>query len=153
MHKIFEYLTDEEEHALLNKGGVSRFASESIIVREGDTHHALYIIKDGEVRVEKANKAGFPLELARLGPGQIFGEMSFIDNVPASANIVANDIVETYVIDRMLMKPLLKAYPSIYGRFFHSLATILSRRLRETTSLINNQEEKSLTWSPDSPTL
>lgn len=148
MDRIFEYLTEEEEHALLNKGGISRFAPESTIVREGDVHHAIYVIREGEVRVEKGS-TGFPLELARLGPGQIFGEMSFIDGVPASANIVANSIVETYVIDRMLMKPLLKAYPSIYGRFFHSLAAILSRRLRETSSLVNMEDSDKLIWTPD----
>lgn len=149
MDRIFEFLTQEEEQALLNKGGVSRFGPESIIVREGDTHHALYVIKSGEVRVEKGS-TGFPLELARLSQGEIFGEMSFIDGVPASANIVANDIVEAYVVDRLLMKPLLKAYPSIYGRFFQSLAAILCNRLRETTSLLNN-EEASITWTPDMP--
>lgn len=148
MERIFEYLTEAEELALLNKGGVSRFGPESIIVREGDTHHALYVLKEGEVRVEKGS-TGFPLELARLGPGEIFGEMSFIDGVAASANIVANSVVEAYVVDRLLMKPLLKAYPSIYGRFFHSLAAILSRRLRETSALVNADDSENLTWTPD----
>lgn len=150
MEKIFRYLTLSEERALLNKGGISRFGAESVIVREGDIHHAIYIIHEGEVRVEKESM-GFPLEIARLGPGEIFGEMSFIDDVPASANIVANTVLEAYVIDRMLMPPLLKAYPSIYGRLYQSLASILSRRLRETTALVNANESQGLTWSPDMP--
>ncbi len=76
MHRIFPYLSDEEERALLEKGGVSRFSPGSAIVREGDHHNAIYVLRVGHVRVEK-NSAGFPLELARLGPWEIFGEMSF----------------------------------------------------------------------------
>ncbi len=147
MQKIFEFLTKTEEQALLNKGGVLRFSPESTIVRESDVHGAIYIISEGEVRVEKASH-GFPLEIARLGTGQIFGEMSFIDGSPASADIVANDFVETYVIDKKLMEPLLKAYPSIYGRFFHSLAAILAGRLRSTSAKFSSEDDK-LTWSPE----
>ncbi len=147
MQKIFDYLTKSEEQALLRKGGVLRFSPESTIVREGDVHGALYIISEGEVRVEKASQ-GFPLEIARLDTGQIFGEMSFIDGSAASADIIANDFVETYVIDKMLLKPLLKAYPSIYGRFFHSLAAILASRLRDTSSKFSSEDDK-LNWSPE----
>lgn len=148
MQRIFQFLSEKEELALLQKGGVSRFAPESVIVREGDTHAALYVIRKGEVRVEKGSM-GFPLELARLGPGQIFGEMSFIDGAPASANIVADEFVECYVVDRMLMKPLLEKYPSIYGRFFQSLASILAQRLRETSALVNADETEIPSWTPE----
>ncbi len=148
MKRIFRFLTEKEEVALLQKGGVSRFAPEAVIVREGDGHGAIYVVRKGEVRVEKGSM-GFPLELARLGPGEIFGEMSFIDGSPASANIVADDFVECFVIDQMLMKPLLKSYPSIYGRFYQSLAAILAVRLRETSALVNADESEIPSWTPE----
>ena len=148
MQKVFPYLTDEEERALLEKGGVSRFSPGAPIVREGDHHNALYVLREGHVRVEK-NSAGFPLELARLGPGEIFGEMSFIDGSPASADIIANDPVEAYVVDGQILDPLLRKYPSIYGRLFRSLAAILARRLRETASLVNLIEASAPQWQPE----
>ena len=148
MHRIFSYLSEQEERALLEKGGVSRFTPGAVIVREGDHHNAIYVIRLGHVRVEK-NSAGFPLELARLGPGEIFGEMSFIDGSPASADIVANEYVETYVVDGLILDPLLKKYPSIYGRLFRSLAGILARRLRETASLVNLLDAPTPQWHPE----
>lgn len=148
MQKVFPYLSDEEERALLEKGGVSRFSPGAPIVREGDHHNALYVLREGHVRVEK-NSAGFPLELARLGPGEIFGEMSFIDGSPASADIIANDPVEAYVVDGQILDPLLRKYPSIYGRLFRSLAAILARRLRETASLVNLIEASTPQWQPE----
>ena len=148
MQRIFPYLSEEEERALLEKGGVSRFSPGAAIVREGDHHNAIYVLRVGHVRVEK-NSAGFPLELARLGPGEIFGEMSFIDGSPASADIIANDYVEAYVVDGQILDPLLRKYPSIYGRLFRSLAAILARRLRETASLVNLLDAPTPEWNPE----
>lgn len=148
MQKVFPYLSDGEERALLEKVGVSRFSPGAPIVREGDHHNALYVLRKGHVRVEK-NSAGFPLELARLGPGELFGEMSFIDGSPASADIIANEPVEAYVVDGQVLEPLLRKYPGIYGRLFRSLAAILARRLRETASLVNLMEAPSPPWQPE----
>ena len=148
MQRIFPYLNEQEEQALLEKGGVSRFNPGAVIVREGDQHNAIYVLRVGHVRVEK-NSAGFPLELARLGPGELFGEMSFIDGSPASADIVANEYVETYVVDAQILDPLLKKYPSIYGRLFRSLAAILARRLRDTASLVNLLDAPTPQWYPE----
>jgi CRP-like cAMP-binding protein len=148
MAQIFPYLTEQEENALLEKGGVSRFSPGSVIVREGDHHSAIYVIHRGEVRVERTS-SGFPLELARLGPGELFGEMSFIDDAPAGADIVANGYVEAYVLDGQILDPLLKKYPSIYGRLFRSLAALLARRLRDAASLVNLIDAPPPKWQPE----
>jgi CRP-like cAMP-binding protein len=148
MQRIFPYLSEQEERALLEKGGLSRFSPNAFILREGDHHTALYVIRSGRVRVEKRS-AGFPLELAQLGPGEMFGELSFIDGSAANADIVANDAVETYVLDAQMLEPLLKKYPSIYGRLFRSLAAVLARRLRETASLVDLLETPTPEWRPE----
>jgi CRP-like cAMP-binding protein len=148
MQRIFAYLTEQEEQALLERGGVSRFSPGAVIVRQGDHHNAIYVVRVGEVRVEKGS-AGFPLEVARLGPGQLFGEMSFIDGSPANADYVADDYAETYVLDEQILDPLLKKYPSIYGRLFRSLAAIIARRLRDTASVVDLLDAPLPRWHPD----
>jgi CRP-like cAMP-binding protein len=148
MQRIFSYLSEDEEHALLEKGGLSRFSPGATIVREGDHHAALYVIRSGHVRVEKSS-AGFPLELARLGPGEMFGELSFIDGSAAGADVVADDVVEAYVLDGQMLDPLLRKYPAIYGRLFRSLAALLAQRLRETASLVNLLETPTPQWRPE----
>jgi CRP-like cAMP-binding protein len=100
------------------------------------------------VRVEKRS-GEFPLELARLGPGEMFGEMSFIDGSPANADIVAEGYVEAYVVDAQVLEPLLRKYPSIYGRLFRSLAALLARRLRDTASLVDLLNTPAPEWQPD----
>src|SRR5262249_34838231 len=65
---------------------------EAVIV-EGETGHEMYLISDGEVRIERAGQ-----ELARLGPGEFFGEPAPASRQPRNATVVAPNALETYVL-------------------------------------------------------
>ena len=49
----------------------------------------------------------------------------------ATANVVANEAVEAFFLDRATLQSLFELFPHLGSRFYHSLAAILSRRLRE----------------------
>jgi CRP-like cAMP-binding protein len=66
-----------------------------------------------------------------VGPGEICGEISFLDELPATANVVAKDAVDAYYLDRATLLALFELFPHLGSRFYQSLARILSRRLRE----------------------
>jgi CRP-like cAMP-binding protein len=66
-----------------------------------------------------------------IRPGEICGEMSFLEDMPASANVVAHEDVEAYHLDRPALESLFELFPHLASRFYRSLATNLSRRLRE----------------------
>lgn len=140
---IFQFLTSEEEQKLLQESGVQHFAAEEQILHEGDSHNAIYVIKTGTARVE-IESSGFQLEIARLAQGQIFGEMSFLEGSPASASIVADkDGLDVYAISGEQVDSLLAKDPGFFGRFYKSLADILSKRLRDTNVLMKEES-----WSP-----
>jgi CRP-like cAMP-binding protein len=63
--------------------------------------------------------------------GEVCGEISFLDELPATADVVAKEAVEAYYLDRPTLKSLFELFPHLASRFYHSLAGILSRRLRE----------------------
>jgi CRP-like cAMP-binding protein len=66
-----------------------------------------------------------------VGVGEICGEMSFLDDVPASANVIAQQDVEAFFLDRPTLEKLFELFPHLASRFYRSLATNLSHRLRE----------------------
>jgi CRP-like cAMP-binding protein len=66
-----------------------------------------------------------------ISPGEPCGEISFLDDLPASANVVAKEEVEAYYLDRPTLQSMFELFPHLGSRFYHSLAAILSRRLRE----------------------
>lgn len=160
MKRIFRHLSDEEERRLLEDGGVRRFEPEAVILQEGDPHTGIFVVRTGHVRVEK-DSAGFPLELSRLGPGEIVGEMSFVEGGAASASVVADgEPVEVFQVAEAQLEPLLESSPALYGRFYKSLAEILSSRLRTTSTLmatpqwsprgfgVQEEEEEAPAWHP-----
>jgi CRP-like cAMP-binding protein len=57
--------------------------------------------------------------------------MSFLEDAPASANVVAHQDVEAYHLDRPTLESLFELFPHLASRFYRSLATNLSRRLRD----------------------
>ena len=65
------------------------FEPDSVVFQEGDEGEELFVIGEGEVEIRKENPSGESITLARLGPGNFFGELSFIDQRPRSAAAVA----------------------------------------------------------------
>ena len=60
------------------------FAADAPIVQQGQVGNGLYIVVSGGVSIVAGSD-----ELARLGPGEFFGELSVIDQQPRAASVYA----------------------------------------------------------------
>src|SRR6202163_2262300 len=65
-----------------------------IIIREGEVGHELFLVSEGAVQVERSGG-----EVARLGPGEFFGELALMSGAPRNATVIAADPLETYVLE------------------------------------------------------
>lgn len=107
------------------------------VFEAGDPGHALYLIRSGKVKISHRNLDGREKVLAYLNPGEIFGEMSLVDDEPRSATATA---VEDTVIHALYLEEywgLVRRFPQVA----HNLARIIARRLREM-----NHEVEVLTF-------
>lgn len=129
---FLDFLSEEDRNLLLANARRVECAPEEVILKEGMRMAAIFIIRSGEVRVERT-VGDYPIELTRLGMNDIFGEMSFVDGGPSSADVMADNAVSLEVIDTERLKEIIKQDISFYGRFFHALSKTLSLRLRMTT--------------------
>jgi MFS family permease len=66
----------------------------SVIIREGEPGERFYLIDHGEVSVLKNG-----VEVARLGAGDYFGEISLLKQVPTTATVTAQTDVEVLALD------------------------------------------------------
>lgn len=121
--------------AHMSQAGVGRllrrkiFANGELVFREGDVGMFACLIEKGSVLVIKGY--GTPREsfLARLGPGEIVGEMALVDASVRSATVVCEGIVVIDVItDSDFKKLLLRAPAGLVG-----IMKTLIRRLRDTS--------------------
>jgi len=104
-----------ERLAALSK--TCQYLSGEVILRQGDTGHELYIIRAGEVSVLLGRGAeGSVAEIARLGPGKFFGEMSLMTGAKRAATIQAMLECELVRIDKEAFQDILASDPKLVER-------------------------------------
>jgi hypothetical protein len=84
---FFAPLKDTEREYLAEKAIMHVFSAGQIVIRQGDPGRSVYIVLDGRVKVFTADHAGNELELATLGAGQFFGEMSLVSGKPRLSSV------------------------------------------------------------------
>ena len=108
------------------------------IIEAGDDYLAVNMLLSGSVRVETQKREtdthpGTRVQLARLGPGAVFGEMAYLERSFASADVIADEDVELLCIDGSDLDALIKVDPGFGSRFYQSLAVTLAHRVRATS--------------------
>jgi N-acyl-L-homoserine lactone synthetase len=95
------------------------------IVRQGDPGDAAFVVVDGEVAVT-VGSGGHATEVARLGRGELFGEISLLIARPRSATVVAVTDVDLMVLDRAVFQKELQQDPKVGIRLLEVLGTRLA---------------------------
>ncbi len=121
------YLTANDWALIADKASRVQFKAGEQFVHRGKRTHGIYLLVKGTASVQIAGNS----KAREIGPGEVCGEISFIDELPATADIVASEPVWAYFLDRPTLQSLFELFPHLGSRFYRSLASILSRRLRE----------------------
>ena len=121
------YLTANDWTLIADKAVRRQFNAGEYLVQRDRRTHGVYLLLTGTAEVQFAS----PGSSREIGPGEVCGEISFIDELPATAHVVANESVDAYFVDRATLQSLFELFPHLGSRFYHSLAAILSRRLRD----------------------
>lgn len=118
------------------------------IIRQGSTRQVIYVLRQGTVKVELMQK-GSCIQIAKLGTGEVFGEMAFLEDSEASARATAEDNVTVDAIAGTHLYSLFDAFPGLAVRFYQSLSLTLSKRLRYVSAqLVEALENQSSAESP-----
>lgn len=130
--QIFAYLEPAEESALLEAAPRKIFQRGDVVLDQNVTQRAIFVIDSGSVRVERDN-GGQWVQLAILAGGEYFGEMSFVDNAPTSARVVAREMTQVRILHAHEVEQFSDTDPTFPSRLYRSIAAILVNRLRTTS--------------------
>ncbi len=109
------------------------FPAGAVVFEEGDPGSRMYVLQSGEVRIVK--RVGTrDVTLARLGPGEAFGEMALLERQPRSATAVVEVAARILEIDEAAFADLIRNNGEIALRLLRRL----SARLREANRQIRN---------------
>ncbi len=125
---IFGVLTDEDVEALARLGITRRLRDAETIIEEGRPADSLIVLLDGEFLVTKKGMG----QIARLGVGEIVGEMSLVDPAPPSATITARGRCLALFINKTAVMEKIESDAGFGCRFYRALAIFLADRLRAT---------------------
>jgi len=109
------------------------FRAGAVVFEEGDPGSRMYVIQSGEVRIVKRVGAR-EITLARLGPGEAFGEMALLEAQPRSATAIVESPARILEIDEGAFGDLVRRNGEIALRLLRRL----SARLREANRQIRN---------------
>ena len=136
--RLFQAFTDADRAALARALRDRTLRKGQVLLREGDPGEEMFLVRRGTVVVSKAVTGPVEQVLARMGPGDFFGEMSLFDRAPRSATIQAESAsdVTLLVLDRASLEALIEANPAAAASFFYALVQVFIERLRNSTDLV-----------------
>jgi CRP/FNR family transcriptional regulator, cyclic AMP receptor protein len=100
-----------------------------VLFQKGDQGDALYGVRRGRVRIETGTAAGGRLTLNVLGPGDLFGEIAIFDGQPRTADAIAAEASELFMVRRSDFLAHLEREPRTTLR----LLELLCQRIRWVT--------------------
>jgi CRP/FNR family transcriptional regulator, cyclic AMP receptor protein len=129
---FFDGLTSEALALIAKATTEESHATGTKIFQYGDAGDKLFIILEGKVRISR-EVAGMGEEaLAVLGPNEVFGEMSLIDEAPRSADARVHERCRLLVISKEEFDNLLFVHKDLAYEVLWNCVRLLSARLRET---------------------
>jgi CRP/FNR family cyclic AMP-dependent transcriptional regulator len=143
---LFADLTADERGQLARLAEPMNVGPGTQLFRAGDAATALYLIKDGSVRITTIAASGGNIEVAVLGTGSHFGEMALIDGAKRSATAETLEPTSLFRFDYAKIAAVLDKSPTVAAKFYRALARFLSNRLRQTTTDMSFAREKNLRY-------
>jgi len=139
---VLGQLNDHDIEWLIDHGIKYNIDQGKRLVEQGETSHNMYIILDGHFSIINENDPSF--EIARIGAGEIVGEMSLLDARPPSVSVKAKTDSNVYAISFLKIRQRMETDTAFAARLYHSIGLFLSNRLRKTTARLgygNPQED------------
>ncbi len=122
-----QFLTANDWALIADKAARMQFKAGEVIIQQGKRASGVYLLLKGSATAQIQGLVG----ARSIGPGEVCGEISFLDDLPATVMVVAKEPVDAYCLDRATLQSLFELFPHLGSRFYRSLAFSLSRRLRE----------------------
>jgi len=143
--EYFQGLDDREIDLLDRVCRLEMYQADRVVIAEGSRKEKLFIIQKGAVKVYKRFGAPDASLLAEMGVGEIFGELSFVDDRPRSATVKTSRPSTLLTVDQEDFTQLMSDNMSISFSIMRSIAGMIRRfneNFVESLKVRNRELEK-----------
>lgn len=138
---LFQKLTFDETSRL---GSIIQYVdlpADTVVIEQNALGDALYVIAKGEVKISRDADADgrheAHEELGRLRDGELFGEMSLIDDVLTSARVTTTTPSRLLKLPRFAFEQLLAADDKLAVKVYRSFIRTMAERLRKANAQLS----------------
>jgi CRP/FNR family cyclic AMP-dependent transcriptional regulator len=135
-----DVLSDRQLDALAARSKVYDVAPGRVLMAEGDFGASMFIIVDGKVDVTVAGTRHPNREVAMLGRGDIFGEISPMTGARRAATVVAVEPGRVVEITKVALEAVLSGSPELVERF----GALLARRRAELDEIADDEHARRI---------
>ena len=127
---IFQGLSDGELAQLAQICRMVSHPAGKTICSEGDCGSEIFVLAEGKASVMAKKTGARKSKIGSIGQGEIFGEMSIIEDLPRNADLVTDVESKLVVIDRFELENLMNKNCHLGKMVMQNMAKGLSRKLR-----------------------
>jgi CRP-like cAMP-binding protein/anti-anti-sigma regulatory factor len=138
--KLLGLDADEQKH-FLAAAVVRDMPAGEAVFRQGDTGRELYFLLSGRLSICLEGGESGMIRVATFLPGNLFGEMAFIDGGARTASAVCDQPCRVLMLSQAGLASLSASAPEVVARIYAALALEISGRLRNTDQLLRNEME------------
>ncbi len=146
--EIFSLFSDETKHELAGKMKSHTYPPDKPIVKQGEKGESMFIVARGVVSVWVSFQEDEPAyEIARMGPGSIFGEMALLTGQPRYATIIPITKTDVYEITKEDIYAHIESQPQILEKLSEILAArkkIIDIKKSQTKKLSQDRRKRAL---------
>ncbi len=120
--ELFHVFNHAELQVLARRLRFAPFAAGEAMTRQGAEAHWLYIITRGAGEVLVRSDDGVERQVAKLGPGDFFGEIGLMLGIPRTASVRALQDTDCWRLDKAAFHDILQNRPAIAEHISHVVA-------------------------------
>jgi len=124
---LFEGLSRRHLKQIAERADEISFRRGETIVEADQPGGSFFVIVEGEVRVVRGDRT-----IARVGPGEFFGEISLLDGGPRTASVIAETPVVAIRLFKASFDKIVREEPHVAGK----ILVVVARRLREAEKTV-----------------
>jgi CRP-like cAMP-binding protein len=150
--KVFESLSDADCADLVRFMRMRQYESGKTVFERGNPGATMLVVAKGALSIVMPGPNRREIEVARVGPGEVVGEMSCIDPAPRSATVIAALPTTVYEFGRDELVSMRRLAPGVAAALVGAVIRDVTARLRRVDERIERELAGHLGPRPTRPT-
>jgi hypothetical protein len=141
----FQPYSNRELELLVSFCEVVEVGANELIIKKGDLSDAMFLVLSGSVQA-RLKVGGHSNPLGTMGPGEIFGEVAMLSQVPRTADVLAEVPTRLLRLTSEGFKRLMDEHSSLAAKILFNMSRLLATRLGERNADLQKDLAASFVW-------